>query len=108
MHPAAVRFPPTGRVLGRALTGLAARLTTPLLPDDVLALVDPLWSGTALRARVEAVHPEAGGATTLVLRPGRGGPARSPARRSGWVWRSTACGTGGRTRSARRPGGTAG
>lgn len=72
MHPAAVRIPSTGRVLGRALTGLAARLTTPLLPDDVLALVDPLWSGTALRARVESVHPEAGGATTLVLRPGRG------------------------------------
>lgn len=51
------------------LAGLAA---TPLVPADYLDLFDPLRSGTDLRARVEAVHPETRDAVTLVLRPGRG------------------------------------
>jgi ferredoxin-NADP reductase len=61
-------------------TGLAARrilaavgwLTTPLLPDDYLGLINPLWSARELRGRVEAVQPEAAGAATVVIRPGRG------------------------------------
>src|SRR6185369_13063675 len=57
---------------GRRLLGLAAWLTTPLLPEDYLALVDPLWSPRGLRARVEEVRPETDGAATVVLRPGRG------------------------------------
>jgi ferredoxin-NADP reductase len=57
---------------GRRLLGLAAWLTTPLLPEDFLALVDPLWSARGLRARVEEVRPETDGAATVVLRPGRG------------------------------------
>lgn len=46
-------------------------LTTPLLPEDYLSLVDPLWSTTELRGRVVAVHRETARATTLVIRPGR-------------------------------------
>ncbi len=61
----------TPRLRDRLLAG-AARLTTPLLPDDYLGLLDPLWSTTDLRARVVEVRPEAAGATTLVLRPGAG------------------------------------
>ena len=49
----------------------AGALTTPLLPDDYVALVQPLWARTDLRARVVEVRPEAAGAVTLVLRPGR-------------------------------------
>ena len=49
-----------------------AALTTPFLPDDYLALVDPLWSTRELRGRVERIQPEAGGAATLTLRTGRG------------------------------------
>lgn len=45
---------------------VAARLTTPLLPEDYLALANPLWSTRELRGRVEAVLPEAADAT-----PGR-------------------------------------
>ncbi|NJC85717.1 ferredoxin reductase [Planosporangium mesophilum] len=47
-------------------------LTTPLLPDDYLGLINPLWSSRELRGRVEAVQPETADAATLVIRPGRG------------------------------------
>lgn len=47
-------------------------LTTPLLPEDFLGLVDPLWSTTELRGRVVEVRPETSRATTLRIRPGRG------------------------------------
>ncbi|WP_131747773.1 ferredoxin reductase [Frankia sp. Cppng1_Ct_nod] len=58
--------------IGRRLFALASWLTTPLLPDDYLELVDPLWSSRGLRGRVEAVRPETGDAVTLVIRPGPG------------------------------------
>lgn len=54
------------------LRRLAAAASTPLLPADYLALVDPLHGSVDLRARVEAVSAEAAGAATLVLRPGPG------------------------------------
>lgn len=53
---------------GRAPGGL----TTPLLPDDFLAVVDPLWSVRWPAGRVEAVRAETADATTLVVRAGRG------------------------------------
>ncbi|GAA3226375.1 NADPH oxidoreductase [Pseudonocardia petroleophila] len=46
-------------------------LTTPLLPEDYLSLVDPLWSTTELRGRVVGVRRETDRATTLTIRPGR-------------------------------------
>jgi ferredoxin-NADP reductase len=49
----------------------AARLTTPLLPDDYLTLVNPLWSARELRGRVEAVVPETADAATVVVKPAR-------------------------------------
>ncbi|GAB4010206.1 ferredoxin reductase [Nocardioides ultimimeridianus] len=49
-----------------------AKLTTPLLPDDYLQLVNPLWSSRELRGRVEEVVPETEDAATLVIRPGWG------------------------------------
>lgn len=55
----------------RGLAGVVRSLTTPLLPDDYLALFDPLWCGRELRGRVEAIHPETAEAATLVIRPGR-------------------------------------
>ena len=66
----ALRGAPPGRLVARGLLRVASRLTTPLLPDDYLGMVAPLWSTRELRARVEQVLPEADGATTLVLRPG--------------------------------------
>lgn len=47
-------------------------LTTPLLPDDYLNLVNPLWTTRELRGRVEEVVSETEDAATLVIRPGWG------------------------------------
>jgi len=60
--------PPRGR---RRWLAAATALTTPLLPEDYLGLVDPLWSQTELLGRVVAVHRETARATTLVIKPGR-------------------------------------
>ena len=54
------------------LRSAAGWLTTPLLPDDYLGLVNPLWSRGQLRGRVEAVQPETRDAATIVIRPARG------------------------------------
>jgi stearoyl-CoA 9-desaturase NADPH oxidoreductase len=79
------------------LRGLASRLTTPLLPDDYLHLVNPLWSARELRGVVVEVVPETAHAATLVIQPGWGW---SPQYRAGqyigigvqvggrWHWRS--------------------
>ena len=50
----------------------ADKLTTPLLPDDYLTLINPLWSSRELRGRVEKVVRETEDAATLVIRPGWG------------------------------------
>jgi len=58
------------RATVRAIGGA---LTTPLLPEDFAGLLNPLWSGTALRGRVVEVRRETDRAATLRIRPGRGG-----------------------------------
>jgi stearoyl-CoA 9-desaturase NADPH oxidoreductase len=60
------------RSVRRRLASAARWLTAPLLPDDYLGLLNPLWSAEELRGRVEAVHPETADAATLVIRPGCG------------------------------------
>jgi ferredoxin-NADP reductase len=50
----------------------ADKLTTPLLPDDYLTLLNPLWSSRELRGRVERVEKETDDAATLTIRPGWG------------------------------------
>src|SRR4051794_202341 len=49
-----------------------AKLTTPLLPDDYLRLVNPLWSSPELPGRGERGVPETQDAPTLGVRPGWG------------------------------------
>ena len=49
-----------------------SKLTTPLLPDDYLTLLNPLWTTRELRGRIEKVVPETDDAATLVIRPGWG------------------------------------
>ncbi|HEX7354216.1 MAG TPA: ferredoxin reductase [Mycobacteriales bacterium] len=51
---------------------LARWLTTPLLPDDYLHLLNPLWSSRELRGRIVDVVPETAQASTLVIKPGWG------------------------------------
>src|SRR3954469_13205197 len=55
-----------------ALRSIAARVTTPLLPDDYLKLANPLWSARELRGRVLEVRGETVDSATLVIKPGWG------------------------------------
>ena len=43
---------------------------TPLLPDDYLELINPLWSTQELRGRIEEVRRETPDAATIVIKPG--------------------------------------
>ncbi|MGE0221455.1 ferredoxin reductase [Mycolicibacterium sp.] len=54
------------------LRTVAARITTPLLPDDYLKLANPLWSARELRGRVVDVRRETVDSATLVIKPGWG------------------------------------
>lgn len=45
-------------------------LFKPLLPDDYLELINPLWTTKELRGRVERVEPEGSEAATVVIKPG--------------------------------------
>ena len=56
-------------VARRRLLRLAQSFTTPHLPGDYLALLDPRWSLEEAVATVERRVVEAPGVTTLVLRP---------------------------------------
>ena len=60
-------------IRARALKAISA-FTSPLLPDDYLELINPLWSNRELRGRVEELVPEAGGAVTVLIRPGHAWP----------------------------------
>ncbi len=55
-----------------ALRKIAARITTPLLPDDYLHLANPLWSARELRGRIMEVRRETEDSATLVIKPGWG------------------------------------
>src|SRR4051794_24976763 len=45
-------------------------LFSPLLPDDYLELINPLWSTQELRGRIERIVPETPEAVTVLIRPG--------------------------------------
>ncbi len=59
------------RRLGDGLRRVAEAALTPLVPADVLDLVDPLRRGADLRGRIVSIHPETADAATLVIRPGK-------------------------------------
>jgi ferredoxin-NADP reductase len=53
-------------------------LFTPLLPDDYLELINPLWSTRELRGRIERIKPETETAVTILIRPGYEWPGHQP------------------------------
>ncbi len=61
-----------GRSTADLLRAVGTRITTPLLPDDYLHLLNPLWTARELRGKVVEVVPETENAATLVIRPGWG------------------------------------
>ncbi|WP_346030684.1 ferredoxin reductase [Dermacoccus barathri] len=69
--PSAPRTSPAGSATRLAWRAVRA-LTTPLVPEDYVDLVDPLRSRRYLRARVVDVTPETADASTVTLQPGRG------------------------------------
>jgi len=62
----------------RRLLGAMRTLFTPLLPDDYLELINPLWSTRELRGRIERISPEADGAVSILIRPGFEWPGHLP------------------------------
>ncbi len=70
--------PEVPRARRRALS-LVRSFTSPLLPDDYLELVNPLWSTRELRGRVVRVTRETADAVTVLIKPGH----RWPGHRAG-------------------------
>lgn len=77
--------------------GLIARATTPLLPDDYLHLINPLWSARELRGRIIGVHKETDVSATVTIKTGWGFPTSYQAGQyvgiglevdGRWHWRS--------------------
>jgi stearoyl-CoA 9-desaturase NADPH oxidoreductase len=62
----------------RRALGLMRSFTAPLLPDDYLELVNPLWSTRELRGRVERVERETPHAVTVTIKPGWEWPGHRP------------------------------
>jgi stearoyl-CoA 9-desaturase NADPH oxidoreductase len=54
----------------RKALGAVRAFFSPLLPDDYLELINPLWSTQELRGRIERIEHEAGNAVTVTIRPG--------------------------------------
>jgi ferredoxin-NADP reductase len=62
----------------RRVLGLIRSFTSPLLPDDYLELVNPLWSTRELRGRIERVERETPTSVTVVIKPGWEWPGHRP------------------------------
>jgi len=71
----AIPLVPTGR---RRALSLARSFTSPLLPDDYLEMVNPLWSTRELRGRVVRVERETADAVTILIKPGWEWPGHCP------------------------------
>ena len=62
--------PPNVHPIQRRVLKALESLSSPLLPDDYLELVNPLWSTRELRGRIEEVRPETAQAATVLIKPG--------------------------------------
>ncbi len=61
----------------KALRAISS-LFSPLLPDDYLELINPLWSTQELRGRIERIVPETPDAVSVLIRPGYEWPGHQP------------------------------
>jgi stearoyl-CoA 9-desaturase NADPH oxidoreductase len=61
----------------RALRAVRS-LFTPLLPDDYLELINPLWSTQELRGRIVRIRRETPDAVTVFIKPGWEWPGHEP------------------------------
>jgi ferredoxin-NADP reductase len=61
--------PKVPKLQRRVLDAIGA-FTSPLLPDDYLELINPLWSTRELRGRIERIDAETEDAATVLIKPG--------------------------------------
>jgi ferredoxin-NADP reductase len=64
-------------IIRRALKAVSA-FSSPLLPDDYLEMINPLWSTRELRGRIEGVRRETADAATVLIKPGYRWPGHRP------------------------------
>lgn len=69
--------PQVPAVRRRALRAVRA-FFSPLLPDDYLELINPLWSTRELRGRIERIAKETADTVTVLIRPGYEWPGHRP------------------------------
>ena len=62
--------PPKVPGIQRRVLKAVQAFTSPLLPDDYLELINPLWSTRELRGRIESIEAETPDAATVTIRPG--------------------------------------
>jgi ferredoxin-NADP reductase len=62
--------PPNVHPVQRRVLRALAALSSPLLPDDYLELINPLWSTRELRGRIESINRETEDAATVLIKPG--------------------------------------
>jgi ferredoxin-NADP reductase len=62
----------------RRALALVSSFTSPLLPDDYLELVNPLWSTRELRGRIERLQRESPSTVTIWIKPGWRWPGHLP------------------------------
>jgi stearoyl-CoA 9-desaturase NADPH oxidoreductase len=62
----------------RRVLGLIRSFTSPLLPDDYLELLNPLWSTRELRGRIERIERETPEAVSVLIKPGWEWPGHRP------------------------------
>src|SRR3979409_1936919 len=70
--------PPKVPTLQRKALSAVRSLFTPLLPDDYLELINPLWSSRELRGRIERIERETPNAATVLIKPGWEWPKHKP------------------------------
>jgi len=70
--------PPNVHPVQRRVLKALSSLSSPLLPDDYLELVNPLWSTRELRGRIEEVRHETARAATILIKPGHRWPGHQP------------------------------
>ncbi len=70
--------PPNVHPVQRRVLKALESLSSPLLPDDYLELVNPLWSTRELRGRIQEVKHETARAATILIKPGYRWPSHQP------------------------------
>src|SRR3954467_7024049 len=64
---------PNVPTLQRRILKAVSSLSTPLLPDDYLEMINPLWSTRELRGKIERIDMETDDAATVTIKPGYAG-----------------------------------